>query len=164
MPFLNPRYASAVAGGGPGNTLSVTVTLSNDGLYGGGLVWRAPSLTSNSSWCPHNQVRGDPSGTYQCASEIRIPVRFASVARRGQVLWLVRHPCIGRALVQRVRSRVAPWGGSACPSGTRRPVWRHCASERERERGACTLCACRDAANRPAGRRHVQWLCRLSRR
>lgn len=57
VPFLNPRYASAVAGGGPGNTLSVTVTLSNDGLYGGGLVWRAPSLTSNSSWCPHTQVR-----------------------------------------------------------------------------------------------------------
>lgn len=39
----------------------MTVSLDTAGLYGGELVWRNPSLTSNSSWCPHNQLVEDRS-------------------------------------------------------------------------------------------------------
>jgi hypothetical protein len=32
-----------------------------DGLYASDVVWHPPSLTSNSSWCPHNQLVEDVS-------------------------------------------------------------------------------------------------------
>jgi sialate O-acetylesterase len=58
IPYLSPRYVSAINGGGTG--LSATVTL-NEGPF----VWVAPefgpSAFSNSSWCPHNQLVQDIS-------------------------------------------------------------------------------------------------------
>lgn len=105
VPYLNPRYSSAVPGGGPASSLSVTVSVDTAGLYGGDLVWREPSLSSNSSWCPHNQV-----GRALCTVSSPDPSTDSPpppiAARRRQVLRLVCHPRVRRGVVQRERRRL----------------------------------------------------------